>query len=144
MLTSELSRNIDAFVLEFTKVRRATPFQVKLVTPGIKFVPITVRSRFWFPAVSAVGFNAVIEGRRLGWNPIAAVLVNWTDQGTPESGYVHFTDAHGDAVQTPSYNIGSGETELIPLDGKVPKDGIIHVSGGSHLGVKKIEVLYAQ
>lgn len=73
--------------------------------------------------------------------PIAAVLVKWTDHGGTSSGSVRITKPDGSIYQSPSYNVGSGETELIPLDGVIAKDGKLHIAGWG-LEVGNIEVLY--
>ncbi len=73
--------------------------------------------------------------------PIAAVLVKWTDHGGTSSGSVRVTKPDGSVYQSPSYNVGSGETELIPLDGVIAKDGKLHIEGWG-LEVGNIEVLY--
>lgn len=73
--------------------------------------------------------------------PIAAVLVTWTDHGGTSSGSVRLTRPDGSAMQTPSYNVGSGETELIPLDGAVAHDGKLFIEGYG-LEVGNIQVLY--
>jgi hypothetical protein len=74
--------------------------------------------------------------------PLVAVLVTWSDQGTAQSGFVRFMGADGEEVRTPNSNIGSGETELILLHGKTAARGKVYLAGGSHLRVKRIEVLY--
>jgi hypothetical protein len=73
--------------------------------------------------------------------PMAAVLVTWTDHGGTSSGSVRLTRPDGSALQTPSYNVGSGETELIPLDGAVSHDGKLFIEGYG-LEVGNIQVLY--
>jgi hypothetical protein len=71
---------------------------------------------------------------------IAAVLVNWTDHGGTSSGAVSLTTDKG-AFRSNSYNVGSGETELIPVNAKA-KDGVFKVEGYG-VEVRNIEVLYA-
>lgn len=73
--------------------------------------------------------------------PMAAVLVTWTDHGGTSSGSVRLTRPDGSALQTQSYNVGSGETELIPLDGAVSRDGKLFIEGHG-LEVGNIQVLY--
>lgn len=73
--------------------------------------------------------------------PLAAVLVKWTDHGGTSSGSVRLTLPDGTTFATPSSNVGSGETELIPLDGAVSKDGKLFVEGWG-IDVGNIEVLY--
>jgi len=72
--------------------------------------------------------------------PIAAVFVKWTDHGGMASGRVKIATEDG-THRSSRYNVGSGETELIPLDGVVSKDGKLHIEGGG-LEVGSIEVLY--
>jgi hypothetical protein len=71
---------------------------------------------------------------------IAAVRVQWTDHGKPYSGSVRVNTPSGEH-RSPTYNVGSGETKLIPLDGAVSKDGKLFIDGfGVEVG--NIEVLY--
>jgi hypothetical protein len=73
--------------------------------------------------------------------PIAAVMVTWTDHGGSSSGSVRLTKPDGTTFTTTPSNVGSGETELIPLDGAVSKDGKIFIEGyGIEVGA--IQVLY--
>lgn len=88
----------------------------------------------------AKGFKLPLDpGRK-----VSAVLVRWTDQGGPYSGRLNWQTSDGAQHQSQSYWIGSGETELIPLDNTVPKDGIIHIGGSERIRVHSIEVLYAR
>ncbi len=73
--------------------------------------------------------------------PIAGVLVKWTDNGGMSSGSVSFATEDG-TYRSSSYNVGSGETELIPLDGKIATDGVIKIEGYG-VQVASIEVMYA-
>jgi hypothetical protein len=73
--------------------------------------------------------------------PIAGVMVNWTDNGGMSSGRVSFGTENGQH-RSSSYNVGSGETELIPVDNLRAKDGRIHVTGHG-VEVRNIDVLYA-
>jgi hypothetical protein len=73
--------------------------------------------------------------------PIAGVMVNWTDNGGMSSGRVGFKTDEGN-FKSSSYNVGSGETELIPVDNLIAKDGRINISG-SGVEVRNIDVLYA-
>lgn len=73
--------------------------------------------------------------------PIAAVFVKWTDHGGTSSGGVRLTLPDGSTFTTPPSNVGSGETELIPLDGAVSKDGKLYITGAG-IEVGTIEVLY--
>lgn len=93
--------------------------------------------------VSGYGFKDIDpKGYEVDPNrPIAGVLVKWTDNGGTSSGSVSFDTENG-SHRSSSYNVGSGETELIPLDGKIAKDGKIHINGYG-IQVASIEVLYA-
>lgn len=71
---------------------------------------------------------------------IAAVLVTWTDHGGTSSGSVSMQSDQG-PWRSPRYNIGSGETELIPLDRKAT-DGRLRIEGYG-MELKRVEVLYA-
>lgn len=71
---------------------------------------------------------------------IAAVLVTWTDHGGISSGSVSMQGDQG-SWRSPRYNIGSGETELIPVDRKA-SDGRIRIEGRG-MELKRVEVLYA-
>lgn len=73
--------------------------------------------------------------------PIAAVFVKWTDHGGTASGRVKIATADGGTHRSQRYNVGSGETELIPLDGVVSQDGKLHIEGHG-LEVGNIEILY--
>lgn len=75
---------------------------------------------------------------------IAAVMVNWTDEGGFSRGSVSVNGERG-RVSSQHYNVGSGETELIPIDAYA-KDGKLFVHGhGSHpVKVGNIDVLYAE
>jgi hypothetical protein len=73
--------------------------------------------------------------------PIAALFVKWTDHGGSSSGRVRLTLPDGTETRSASYNVGSGETELIPLDGLVSRDGKIFIEGYG-LFVGDIQVLY--
>lgn len=86
-------------------------------------------------------------GFRLGLTPgrkVAAILVQWTDQGSPDSGFARWRTADGQTRSTPPTWIGSGETKLIPLDDTVPQDGVIDISGSPRIRVARIEVLYSK
>jgi hypothetical protein len=72
--------------------------------------------------------------------PIAGVFVKWTDHGGMASGSVSIKTDNG-VHRSQRYNVGSGETELIPLDGVVSQDGKIYINGGG-LEVGNIEVMY--
>lgn len=72
--------------------------------------------------------------------PIAGVLIKWTDNGGTASGSVSFATANG-THRSGSYNVGSGETELIPLDGHIAKDGKLFIQGHG-IQVASVEVLY--
>lgn len=71
---------------------------------------------------------------------IAAVLVTWTDHGGMSSGNVRLPGQQGD-WRSPRYNIGSGETELIPV-GRRAENGRLHIEG-SGMELNRIEVMYA-
>jgi hypothetical protein len=71
---------------------------------------------------------------------IAGVLVTWTDNGGTASGSVRF-DTDDGGFESDSYNVGSGETELIPCDGMKAKDGRLHIEGWD-IQVSNVEVLY--
>ncbi len=75
---------------------------------------------------------------------IAAVLVNWTDNGGASQGSISVM-GDGGRKQSGSYNVGSGETELIPVD-DYARDGRIRVQGhgSSPVHVRSVEVLYAE
>jgi hypothetical protein len=73
--------------------------------------------------------------------PIAGVFVKWTDHGGSSSGRVNITQPDGSTFRSQRYNVGSGETELIPLDGVVSQDGKLKIEGYG-LEVGNIEVLY--
>ncbi|MFZ9886456.1 MAG: hypothetical protein ACO3JL_03045 [Myxococcota bacterium] len=72
---------------------------------------------------------------------IAAVLVTWTDHGGMSSGSLRLPGPQGD-WRSPRYNIGSGETELIPV-GRRAENGLLHVEGDG-MELNRIEVLYAE
>lgn len=73
---------------------------------------------------------------------IAAVMVTWTDHGKPYSASVSIgKNEKGVSWSSPSTNVGSGETELISVDGYA-KDGRIKVNG--QVDVNKVQVLYAE
>jgi hypothetical protein len=88
-----------------------------------------------YEAPSAQGY-AVDKDR-----PIAAIFVKWTDHGGTSSGRVRLTLPDGTETRSASYNVGSGETELIPLDGLMSKDGKLFIEGYG-LFVGDIQVLY--
>lgn len=88
-----------------------------------------------FKPIKSAGYK-VERGR-----PIAAVKVEWSDDGGTSSGGVSF-DTDDGQFESDYFNVGSGETELIPCDGKIPADGKIHVNGYD-VKVRSIEVLYA-
>ena len=95
---------------------------------------------------SSPGFTKVKpEGYDVDPNrKIAAVMVTWTDHGGTASGSVSIDKtATGDSFRSASYNIGSGETELIPVDAYA-KDGKVKVEGGYNVDVSRIQVLYAE
>ncbi len=75
---------------------------------------------------------------------IAAVLVNWTDNGGTSRGSVSIETDRGTKRSQP-YNVGSGETELIPVDGYA-KDGKlkVHTHGHKSVDVRNLDVLYAE
>jgi hypothetical protein len=54
---------------------------------------------------------------------------------------VRLTLPDGTETRSASYNVGSGETELIPLDGLMSKDGKLFIEGYG-LFVGDIQVLY--
>ncbi len=72
---------------------------------------------------------------------IAALMVRWTDNGGMASGSVSMKSDEG-TWRSPSYNVGSGETELIPVGGYA-RDGRVHIQGGG-VQVADIDVLYAE
>lgn len=72
---------------------------------------------------------------------IAAVMINWTDNGGSSSGSISMNTKNGN-FRSDSYNVGSGETELIPVNAYA-KDGKFKIEGHG-VEVKNIEVLYAE
>ncbi|TNE46446.1 MAG: hypothetical protein EP343_22830 [Deltaproteobacteria bacterium] len=96
---------------------------------------VSVVNGYGFKDINPEGYD--VDPNR----PIAGVMVKWTDNGGTSSGSVSFETEHG-RHRSSSYNVGSGETELIPLDGKVAKDGKIHINGHG-IQVASVEVLYA-
>jgi len=80
------------------------------------------------------------KGFKVDKRPIAAIKVTWTDNGGTASGSVRFKTSNGEFFSD-DYNVGSGETELIPCDGAVPVDGRLHIDGYD-VDVQRIEVLY--
>lgn len=75
---------------------------------------------------------------------IAAVMVNWTDEGGYARGSVSVNTERG-RLSSDQYNVGSGETELIPVNAYA-KDGKLFVHGhGIHpVKVGNLDVLYAE
>jgi hypothetical protein len=73
---------------------------------------------------------------------IAAVMVTWTDHGGTASAGVSIGKTESGPFRSQSYNVGSGETELIPV-GRYAQDGRIKVEGGHNVDVSRIQVLYA-
>jgi hypothetical protein len=71
---------------------------------------------------------------------IAAVMINWTDNGGSSSGSISMNTKDG-PLRSNSYNVGSGETELIPVNAYA-KDGKFKIEGHG-VEVKNIDVLYA-
>lgn len=95
---------------------------------------VSVLSGYGYQNINPEGY-AVDPNR-----PITGVLIKWTDNGGTSSGSVSFATANG-THRSGSYNVGSGETELIPLDGHIAKDGKLFIQGHG-IQVASIEVLY--
>jgi len=74
---------------------------------------------------------------------IAAVMVTWTDHGGTSSASIAIDKTEkGEAFRSNSYNIGSGETELIPI-GAYARDGKVKIDGYG-VDVSRMQVLYVE
>jgi hypothetical protein len=91
---------------------------------------------------SAGGFqDAPAEGFAVDPNrTIAAVLVTWSDNGGTASGSIRLDSTEQGAFTSPSSNVGSGESELIPVDRKA-LNGRIKLQGYG-IQVSDVRVLY--
>lgn len=96
---------------------------------------VRIRSSYRFEKPPAEGYS-VDPNRK-----IAGVLVNWTDNGGTSRGTVSIQGDRG-PVRSQPYNVGSGETELIPLDGYA-KTGKLKVEGHG-IEVANVDILYAE
>ena len=99
---------------------------------------VRIRSAYNYETPPAEGYD-VDPNRK-----IAAVMVNWTDNGGTSRGSVSIETETG-TLRSKLYNVGSGETELIPIDAYA-KDGKlkVHTSGSSSVDVRNLDVLYAE
>lgn len=120
---------------------------------------VTVRFE-WVKPIRFPEYKEKVRVQSAGWNDykappsegypvdatrkIAAVMVNWTDEGGYSRGSVS-VNTDGGRVSSQPYNVGSGETELIPVDAYA-NDGKLFVHGHGHHPVKvgNIDVLYGE